>query len=173
MHRAEWPPHRPHPTPRTSSHSRSAATFSSRGPPYPRRAASHSRCSATFPRHFSRSSRLVVRRTMSATVRLPRPTSLPRLAATNAAGTSGGVTASSISAPQPPEGPAHCHHAGVSYILSRRAAHVYTNQSVTWTVLDGMDGGSIIASGVYRARQWGTFRIAVGSVTNMATIVFP
>jgi len=71
-----------------------------------------------------------------------------RLAPINAAGTSGGVTASSISAPQPPEGPAHCHHAGVSYILSRRAAHVYTNQLVTWTVLDGMDGGSIIASGV-------------------------
>jgi len=100
-----------------------------------------------------------------------------RLTAMNVAGTSSGVTASSISAPQPPEGPAPIMITPASPVtVSRGEMLTFTaNQSVTWIVLDGMGGGSITPGGVYTAPAGsGTFRIAaVGSVTNAATIVVP
>lgn len=98
-----------------------------------------------------------------------------RLTAINAAGTSGAVTASSISAPQPPEGPAPIIITPASPVtVPRGESLTFTaNQPVTWIVLDGMGGGSITAGGVYTAPAGaGTFRIAaVGSVTNTATVL--
>jgi len=100
-----------------------------------------------------------------------------RLTAMNVAGTSSGVTASSISAPQPPEGPAPIIITPASPVtVSRGEMLTFTaNQSVTWIVLDGMGGGSITGGGVYTAPAGGgTFHIAaVGSVTNTATVVVP
>ncbi len=100
-----------------------------------------------------------------------------RLTAINAAGTSGGVTASSISAPQPPEGPAPIVITPASPVtVSRGEMLAFTaDQPATWIVLDGLGGGSITVGGVYTAPAGGgTFRIAaVGSVTNTATVVVP
>jgi hypothetical protein len=100
-----------------------------------------------------------------------------RLTAINAAGTSGGVTASSLSAPQPPEGPAPIVITPASPVTVSRGEMLTFNadQSVTWIVLDGMGGGSITAGGVYTAPAGvGTFRIAaVGPVTNTATVIVP
>lgn len=100
-----------------------------------------------------------------------------RLTAVNAAGTSGGVTASSISVPQPPEGPAPIIITPASPVtVSRGEMLSFTaNQPVMWIVLDGVGGGSITADGVYTAPAGGgTFRVAaVGSVTNTATVVVP
>jgi hypothetical protein len=100
-----------------------------------------------------------------------------RLTAINAAGTSGGVTASSLSAPQPPEGPAPIIIVPASPVtVSRGEMLMFTaNQPVSWIVLDGMGGGSITAGGVYTAPAGGgTFRIAaVGSVTNTVAVVVP
>ncbi len=100
-----------------------------------------------------------------------------RLTAVNAAGTSSGVTASSISAPQPPEGPAPIVITPPSPVTVLRGQSVTfsADQAVTWVVLDGPGGGSITSGGVYTAPAGaGTFRIAaVGSVTNLATVVVP
>jgi hypothetical protein len=99
-----------------------------------------------------------------------------RLTAVNAAGSSGGVTASAVAAPQPPEGPPPVHITPTSPVTVPRGGMVTfaADQIVTWTVLDGL-GGGVIAGGVYTAPAGGgTFHIAaVGPVTNTATVIVP
>jgi hypothetical protein len=101
-----------------------------------------------------------------------------RLRAINAAGTSAGVTASSISAPQPPEGPAPIAITPPSPVAVERGGVVTfsADQVVTWIVLDGPGGGTITSGGVYTAPAGaGTYLIAAigGSVTNVARVVVP
>jgi hypothetical protein len=99
-----------------------------------------------------------------------------RITAINGAGTSGGVTASSISAPQPPEGPAPIVITPASpvTVTPGKMLTLTANQPVTWIVLDGLGGGSITAGGVYTAPAGGgTFLIAAvgSSVTNAVTLI--
>jgi hypothetical protein len=101
-----------------------------------------------------------------------------RLTAINAAGASGGVTASSLAVPQPPEGPTPIMITPTSPVTVSRGQMLTfsADQSVTWMVLDGLGGGTITAGGVYTAPAGaGTFRIAAmgSSVTNTVTVVVP
>jgi len=101
-----------------------------------------------------------------------------RLKAVNPAGASAGVTASSISAPEPPEGPAHIVITPASPVMVPPGGIVTftASQAVTWIVLDGLGGGTISSQGLYTAPAGGgTFRIAAvgASVTNIATVVVP
>ena len=101
-----------------------------------------------------------------------------RLTAINSVGTSSSVTASSISAPQPPEGPPPITIVPPSPVtVSRGQSVTFTgSQPVTWVVLDGAGGGTITSGGTYTAPAGaGMFRIAAigSSVTNTATVVVP
>ena len=100
-----------------------------------------------------------------------------RLKAINAAGASTGVMASSLAAPQPPEGPPPIVITPTSPVTVARGGMVTftASQAVSWFILDGLGGGTITSAGLYTAPTGGgTFRVAaLGSVTNTATVVVP